>query len=166
MKHARDPQESGEVCADLKRPKRQAQLGAAIVETAIVLPVLLTLLIGIFWMGRAYNIYETISRAAREGARFAAAPSCATCGNSFPSDSEVQGVINGALSASALDPTKVSPAIAIQRNTILNPGDPSASQVPGVIVSFGYPVKLVIPFTSLNATTITVKTQAKMRQEL
>jgi Flp pilus assembly protein TadG len=139
--------------------------GAELVETALVLPILLTLLIGIFWLGRAYNIYETITRAAREGARFAVSPSCATCGNAFPSDTDVDTVINNALSASALNPTKVSPGINILRNQVLDPSAPGANQVAGVIVTFGYPVQLFIPFTSLKSSSFTITTQVQMRQE-
>ena len=51
---------------------------------ALILQVLLMLLIGLFWVGRACHVYGTITRAAREGARVAIAPSCGTCGNSFP----------------------------------------------------------------------------------
>jgi Flp pilus assembly protein TadG len=137
-----------------------------------VFPLLLALIIGGFWLGRAYNIYESMTRAAREGARFALAPSCATCGNTFPTDTEVTTVINNALSAASMDPTKVNPAISIlpaNRNTgsqVLNPADPASTQVSGVVISFGYPVKLTIPFTPLNATTITITTQVQMRKEL
>src|SRR5690348_3478710 len=56
--------------------------GAELTEAALVLPILLTLLLGIFWMGRAYMVYETITRAAREGARYEVLPSCSSCGNS------------------------------------------------------------------------------------
>src|SRR5438094_10464750 len=55
--------------------------GAELVESAFVLPILLMLLLGIIWMGRGYMIYETITRAAREGARYEVLPSCASCGN-------------------------------------------------------------------------------------
>ncbi len=142
--------------------------GVELLEAALVFPLLLALLIGVFWLGRAYNIYETITRAAREGARFALAPSCGTCSpaNTPPSDSDVTTVINNALSAASMDPTKVSPAISIQRSQVLtNPSDQSPNQVLGVVVSFGYPATLNIPFTPLNATTITVSTKVQMRQE-
>ena len=141
------------------------EASAELVEAAIVLPLLLSLLIGIFWLGRAYNIYATITRAAREGARLAVAPTCATCGNAFATDAEVQSVINAALAASALDPSRVNPAITIERNQILNPNDPMQSRVAGVIVRFGYPVQVAIPFTSLRATSFTITTQVQMRQE-
>jgi Flp pilus assembly protein TadG len=148
-------------------PRRVAaeERGAEIVEFAVVLTALLMLLIGIVWIGRAYNTYQTITRAAREGARFALAPSCATCGNTFPTDAEVQNVINGALSAASLDPTKANPAIQIQRNRPLDPNDAPGYQFSGVVITFGYPVKLAIPFTSLKATQFTVSTKVQMRQE-
>ncbi len=149
-------------------PRRVAakERGAEIVEFAVVLTALLMLLIGIIWIGRAYNIYQTITRAAREGARFALAPSCATCGNTFPTDTEVQNVIKGALTASSLDPTKTVPPIGsltIQRNQPLDPKDNPLYQFSGVVVSFGYPVNLPIPFTT--PVTFTVSTTVQMRQE-
>ena len=139
--------------------------GAEILEAAIVLPLLLTLLIGTVWMGRAYNVYETMTRAAREGARFAVAPSCATCGNAAPTDSDVTGVINAALSAANIDPAKVNPAITITRNQVLNLQDPNSVQVSGVVITFGYPFQFVVPFTSVNMSTITISTSVQMRQE-
>ncbi len=148
----------------LSRRAAAEERGAEIVEFAIVLPVLLMLLIGIIWLGRAYNIYETMTRAAREGARYAGAPTCAKCagGNQLPGASQVQAVVDAALSASALDPTKKT-NYSFQTGVTLNPG--SDSQETGVVISFSYPVQLVIPFTTLNASTITISTQVQMRQE-
>ena len=46
--------------------------GAAAVEMALILPVLLFVLMGLIDFGRAYNAQIQLSQAAREGARFAA----------------------------------------------------------------------------------------------
>ena len=46
--------------------------GAAAVEFALVLPLLLLLVFGIIDFGRAYNAQVTLTQAAREGARLAA----------------------------------------------------------------------------------------------
>lgn len=46
--------------------------GAVAVEFAIVLPVFLLLVLGIFEFGRAYNIQVSLSEAARESARYMA----------------------------------------------------------------------------------------------
>lgn len=43
--------------------------GAAAVEFALVLPLLVVMLFGIFEFGRAWNVYQVITDAAREGAR-------------------------------------------------------------------------------------------------
>ncbi len=144
------------------------ECGAEIVEFAIVLPTLLMLLIGMIWLGRAYNIYETMTRAAREGARYGAAPTCAKCssGNTLPDcTSQVKPVVDAALKASALDTSnaKYKTTFSCQNGVTLNPG--SDQPETGVVVSFGYDVKLAIPFTTLNASTITISTQVQMRQE-
>ena len=151
-------------------PRRVAaeERGAEIVEFAIVLPTLLMLLIGIIWLGRAYNIYETMTRAAREGARYGAAPTCALCAtkNTLPDcTSQVKPVVDAALTASALDTSnaKYKATFSCQNGVTLNPGaNPPET---GVVISFGYDVKLLIPFTTLNASTITISTQVRMRQE-
>src|SRR2546428_13030499 len=57
--------------------------GQEIAEAALVLPLVFMLLLGIVWFGRAFNIYATLNRAAREAALAAASPTCATCGNNF-----------------------------------------------------------------------------------
>lgn len=45
------------------------------VETAIVLPLLLMLMVGIFEVGRAYETWQVLTNAAREGARMSVTPS-------------------------------------------------------------------------------------------
>ena len=45
--------------------------GQALVELALILPILLMLLLGIFEFGRAWNTKQVITDAAREGARLA-----------------------------------------------------------------------------------------------
>ena len=136
--------------------------GAQLVEAALVISLLLMLLIGMVWMGRAYNVHETITRAAREGARFAVAPSCATCGNAYPTDAEVQNVVNAALAASSLDPAVVS-GFSISRGVILNPA--STLTETGVVVRLNYPFQFVVPFTSIHFTTASLSAHVQMREE-
>jgi Flp pilus assembly protein TadG len=45
------------------------------VETAIAIPILLVLMVGIFEVGRAYETWQVLTNAAREGARMAVTPS-------------------------------------------------------------------------------------------
>jgi Flp pilus assembly protein TadG len=155
----------------LKQGWKQTQ-AAELVEMAFVIPLLLTLLIGIFWAARAYNIYETITRAAREGARTAVVRSCAACGNAVPSVGNVEDAVLNSLSASSIDNTQVqvpascagnlSTKICYQRDIALNASTPKEY---GVVVSFTYPFQFTLPFTSVNMTTVTIPASVQMREE-
>lgn len=54
--------------------RQQHNRGTTLVEAALTLIIFFIFLFGILEFGRAYNIYETLTNAAREGARFAVAP--------------------------------------------------------------------------------------------
>jgi Flp pilus assembly protein TadG len=164
--------------------------GAEIAEAAAVLPLMFTMLLGIFWFGQAFSIYGTITRAARDGARAAVAPVCATCGASLTPTQVSQNAANGvqnALAAARLDfslakppvppPTLFSctdgsavacdtsqPNICVQENILLNvnPGNPG---VCGVSVSLQYPYQFWLPFTTLNKQLIQLHAESHMRME-
>lgn len=55
----------------MKQPKRRRERGQAMVEFALILPVLLALLCGIIDFGWLYYNQLTLTNAAREGARYA-----------------------------------------------------------------------------------------------
>jgi hypothetical protein len=87
--------------------------GAEIAEAAVVLPLLFLLLFAIIWFARAFNIYSTVTTAAREGARFAAHPTCATCAapggggwstTNLPANAAVADAVKGVLYNSHIDP--------------------------------------------------------------
>lgn len=146
-----------------------AESGAELLEFAIVVPLLLMLLIGIISVGRVYNVYESITRASREGARYAVLPSSVLNGNAFPdpltsscsSDTNTfNNFVVPALKADNLDPSEVTNYC--QKTEWL---ENTAPQQCGVSISFTYPVQLAIPFTSVNLSTIDLTTQAQMRLE-
>jgi Flp pilus assembly protein TadG len=64
------------------RPGLAARLlgesGTAILETAFTLPLLLLVAVGIFEFGRAYQTWQVLTNAAREGARIAVLPNPAS----------------------------------------------------------------------------------------
>ena len=68
-------------------PNRQRS--QALIEFALVSPVLLILLFGIIDIGRAIFYYDTINHAAREGARVAVRAS-----NQLPSNADVLSAVN------------------------------------------------------------------------
>ena len=45
--------------------------GAALLEAAITMPIILLISVGIFEFGRAYQTWQVLTNAAREGARLA-----------------------------------------------------------------------------------------------
>ncbi len=162
--------------------------GAEIAEAAIVLPLVFMLLLGIYWFGRAYNIYGTITFAAREGARTATAPTCALCGNTALLESQVATRVAQVLQASRLDPNRVtpllpnpalkdcqtgaavvpacasSPQICFLSNVRIN--DPTTGPAAcGVSVSFQYPYQFYLPFTSLNQQLIQLKANVQTTGE-
>ncbi len=55
-----------------KDKTNRSERGASSIEFALILPVLIMILIGVFEFGMAYNNYLAITHAAREGARLAA----------------------------------------------------------------------------------------------
>ena len=52
----------------------RSERGAAIIETALTLPIVLLVCVGIFEFGRAYQTWQVMTNAAREGARVAVLP--------------------------------------------------------------------------------------------
>lgn len=53
------------------RARRWGRRGAAVVEMAVVMPLLVTLLFGIMEFGHRFMVYQTLIQAAREGCRTA-----------------------------------------------------------------------------------------------
>lgn len=173
-----------------KRLARDTQ-GAEIAEAAIVLPLVFMLLLGIYWFGRAYNTYATITYAAREGARAATAPSAALLGNAPLTADQVAARVAQTLQASKLNPNKVTqllpnpalrdcntltpvtacaavgggnPQICFQSNVQINA--PTTQPVAcGVSVSFQYPYQFYLPFTSLNNQLIQLKANVQTTGE-
>ena len=109
-------------------------VASEIAEAALVLPILFMLLLGIYWFGRAFNVYATINHAAREGARAGTAATCATCGspNSAPTADDVALQVKQALQASHLDPGQAAfPASTPVRNACVGGAPVACSAVAG-----------------------------------
>ncbi|HZQ67646.1 MAG TPA: TadE family protein [Terriglobales bacterium] len=161
------------VLARLRRETAASQIA----EAALVLPIVFTLLLGIYWVGRAMNVYATINQAARQGARAAVTASCATCGNQPLGVDQVADQVRVALQASRLDPNLVVPNIGasyaacsggaascvqpttgpnvpqicyfynVQLNQPIS-GPPTGPPACGVVVTFQYPYPLNLPLGS------------------
>jgi Flp pilus assembly protein TadG len=142
--------------------------GAEIAEAAVVLPLLCMLLFGIMWFARAFNIYATVNRAAREGALAAARPTSATAAlaNTFPTQTDVINVVNPILAASHLDPSQA--VITLQPDVPLYPGSLLVDRV--VEVDYPYNFRLngltcCPPTLSPITTGIVIKGRAQAQRE-
>ena len=74
------------------RRSRRRSRGQALVETALILPVFILLLLVIFDFGRAIYAYNTVANAARTGARLAATNQILTS----PTCDETRPTVNAA----------------------------------------------------------------------
>src|ERR1700745_1811132 len=108
------------------RHKRQ-QLGSTLVETAIVILLFFSLVFATIEFGRAYNIYHTITNAARAGARFSVAPCSQTgsnCGAANPGQmmdkTAVEGVVKDWLASANIDPTGTNVVVTVDQGEALN----------------------------------------------
>ncbi len=103
--------------------RKTSEKGAALVEFAIVAPLLLLLVFGIIEFGRAYNAQNTLTHAAREGAREYAITQDPVAGEA--------AAINAATS---LDSTLITATLSA-----CDPGQPAT-------VTLEYPFQLRIAF--------------------
>ena len=71
--------------------------GQSLAEFAILLPVLMGVVIGIFEFGRAWNVDQVLTNAAREGGRLAVVETS--------SEGDVMDAVETALTNAALDPS-------------------------------------------------------------
>jgi len=160
--------------AQATKPGRSRERGAEILEFALIFTALMMMMLGIVVFSRAYSVYQTMTRAAREGARMAALPASVyeqTQGDNQYIDNSVSyttpnSAIFDQYIKPALQAASLNPALVFDYNekvAWLDPSDPEPEC--GAIVSFAYPFHLNIPFTTADLTTINLHTQVQMRRE-
>jgi Flp pilus assembly protein TadG len=135
--------------------------GTALLETALTLPLLLLVSVGIFEFGRAFQMEQIITNAAREGARLAVMPGT--------TKAMVDARVQSYLSAGKIyKPETASVALAA---ATINIGAGTAS---GTRVTVSYPfsfmvlnpvVKLVVKGSTMGNAPITMSASAEMRNE-
>ena len=130
-------------------------------EMALTIPMLLLVCVGIFEFGRAYQTWQIMTNAAREGARLAVLPSA----NEAAVKQRVKDYLKaGQLGAYASATVTLDPTADINIGT----GTANASivtvQYPFKFAVLGPIAKLVDPSSSFG-TAMTLKTSAEMRNE-
>ena len=139
-----------------------SERGAALLEMALTLPLLLLVCVGILEFGRAYQAWQVLTNAAREGARIAVLPGT--------SDVAVQSRVQTYLTAGQL-PNAGSASVAINRNQSISIGTGTASASE---VTVNYPFDFIVldPIArlatgtgSLTPSTLNMVASATMRNE-
>lgn len=134
--------------------------GAALIEVALTLPLLLIVAVGIFEFGRAYQTQQVLTNAAREGARVAVLPN--------QEANAAQTRVNTYLTAGQL-PNAGSATVTVTATQISLGG----TTTPGSRVTVNYPfsfvvlqpvARLVVGDSALG-TALTMSASAEMRNE-
>jgi len=115
-----------------RRQSWSSERGTAILETAMTLPLLLLVSVGIFEFGRAYQTWQVLTNAAREGARVAVLP------GAVPGAPEARVrayMTNGQL------PNAASATVAVTASTVDIGGGGTA---PASVVTVSYPFSFVV----------------------
>ena len=138
---------------------RADRTGQNLVEFALVVVMLLLLVVGICEFGRAWNLYQILANASREGARLASLPS------GFTTAAAVSSTVKSYLTTGNVDASKATVAIG---GAGVDGG--TGTQVSITVTypyKFGYVgpiVRLINPGATAGAD-ITITAQSVMRNE-
>jgi Flp pilus assembly protein TadG len=103
--------------------------GAAIVEAAIIMPLLLLLTFGIWTTARAWNVHNVLDHASREAARF---------GATTPDTTDIQTVAQGIVGSAAINWADIEFCAAIiERDPITEVSTVTESIRDGVVTNGG-----------------------------
>ena len=147
----------------MKRMKRfESERGTALIETALTLPLILLVSVSIFEFGRAYQMEQVLTNAAREGARVAVLPGSTS--------DQVQSRVVAYLNSGQV-PNAATASVVLNPNVSIAIGTGTAS---GSKVTVNYPfsfmvlnpvARLVVPGSNLGEAPITMSASAEMRNE-
>ena len=138
-----------------------SERGTALLETALTLPLLLLVSVSIFEFGRAYQTWQILTNAAREGARVAVLPNNAA--------GAVEARVRAYMVAGQL-PNAATAGVAIDSNQTVAVG---ATTAKASLVTISYPFEFMVlnPVARLlvngstAGTPLTMTASAEMRNE-
>ena len=139
--------------------RMRSEKGAALIEAAITVPIILLISVGIFEFGRAYQTMQVLTNAAREGARIAVITAS--------TDADVTARVRNYMKAGSL-PNHATAAVTIVRNVSMTGADTGSSIViayPFQFMVLNPVVRLIAPADTKTGAPITMKSSALMRNE-
>jgi len=142
------------------RRRLSTERGTALLETALVLPIVLLVSVSIFEFGRAYQTWQVLTNAAREGARVGVI--------SGTTDDAIKARVvaymqNGALSDGAASMVTVTRGVTLTGTT--DTGTQITINYPFQFMVLNPVVRLIAP-TSTTGAPITMQSNALMRNEM
>jgi Flp pilus assembly protein TadG len=106
--------------------------GNALIETALTLPLVLLVSVSIFEFGRAFQTWEVLTNAAREGARVAVLPGATVA--------DAQTRVAAYLASGQLDNAANATVVVDQAQTV----SIGASTAPASLVTVNYPFSFIV----------------------
>jgi TadE-like protein len=139
----------------------KSERGAALLEAALTIPMLLLVAVGIFEFGRAYQAWQVLTNAAREGARIAVLPD--------PTPGLVESRVLEYMQAGQLpdanaDQIDVNRTDSITINGAAKPASRVTIDYPFKFIVLGPVARLIAPTTTLGGDVV-MRAQALMRNE-
>ena len=137
--------------------RTRSERGAALIEMALTLPLLLLVTMGAVEFGRAYQYWQVLTNAAREGARIAVLPGV--------TDAAVKTRVTTYMTTGRLTKPETA-TITVTRNTALGAGTAST-----VVVDYPFTFIMLQPVAQLVAggpavgAPLTMRASAMMRNE-
>jgi len=140
--------------------RMRSEKGAALLEAAITVPIILLISVGIFEFGHAYQTWQVLTNAAREGARIAVLTGT--------TDADVTTRVRNYMQSGSL-PNYGTAKVTITRNVALTGPDTGSSiqiDYPFQFMVLNPVVKLIAPSDNKTGAPITMKSSAIMRNEM
>ena len=140
-----------------------SERGQAMLETAMILPIILLVSVGIFEFGRLYQTMQIMTNAAREGARVATLPSS--------TEDEIKDRVKDYLKDGQLGNWETA-EIEVDQDVVI---DMAGTTTSGSLVTVEYPfsfmmlnpvAKLVVSNSKTGKDALTLTTSAEMRNEV
>jgi Flp pilus assembly protein TadG len=120
-----------------RKSSQARRRGAALVEMALVSPLLIAMLLGIIEFGRALSVGQFAAAAVRDAARYAT--------NDDVTNADVIGVVRSHVSAS----TGINPGDVLVTITVTKRDGTTSSSLSGVTTNDLVTVRVEIPFNSV-----------------
>jgi Flp pilus assembly protein TadG len=144
----------------LRRIARQHR-GQGLIEVAVTLPILLLVSVGIFEFGRAFETWQILINAAREGARVAVLPD----GDASQVEARARSYMNAGLLSKAADATVTLSATTVDIGTGTAAGSQVTIDYPFNFMVLNPVARLVSSGSTLGESAFTMTASAVMRNE-